>query len=162
MATRVSAGDMVQTPFGKGVVREVRNNGRLLVDVHGRALLLRDADVSGLADHKGPRRNRGNSERRNPGESINQNPEDAARAFMARGNSLAEIDLHGLTVDEALARVEDALNDALLADRSELRLIHGRSGGKIRGALHRRLKEIPTVRAFSIDPHNDGVTIVRL
>ena len=72
------------------------------------------------------------------------------------------MDLHGLTVDEALARAEQALNDALLADFPEIRLIHGQSGGRIRAALHRRLGEIPTVRAFRLDPRNPGATIVSL
>ena len=70
--------------------------------------------------------------------------------------------IHGLTVPEALARVEQALSDAMLTDRLEVRLIHGRSGGRIRAALHRRLAEIPSVRAFRVDRHNPGVTIVVL
>ena len=74
----------------------------------------------------------------------------------------AEIDLHGLTVAEALACTEQALNDALLADVSALRLIHGRSGGRIRVALHQRLRELSSVRGFHLDPGNNGVTIVRL
>jgi dsDNA-specific endonuclease/ATPase MutS2 len=57
-----------------------------------------------------------------------------------------EIDLHGMTVAEALDRAERALNDALLADESELRFIHGRSGG----------------RKFRVDPRNEGVTVVVL
>jgi len=72
------------------------------------------------------------------------------------------VDLHGLTVEEALVRAEHALNDAMLADCAELRLIHGRSGGRIRAALHRRLSEIPSVRGFGLDPRNAGVTVVRL
>jgi dsDNA-specific endonuclease/ATPase MutS2 len=63
------------------------------------------------------------------------------------------VDLHGLTVEGALARAEQALNDALLA---------GKSGGRIRAALHRRLHEISTVRAFRLEPGNPGVTIVSL
>ena len=156
MRARFTSGDTVQTPFGKGVIREVRNNGRLLVDVHGRAVLFREADVSGLADHKGRRRT-GHDSARDPADAVPVS--DAARSVTVR--AAGEIDLHGLTVEEALVRVEDALNDALLADRGELRLIHGRSGGRIRAAVHRRLKEIPTVKAFAIDPRNDGVTIVR-
>ena len=73
-----------------------------------------------------------------------------------------EVDLHGLTVDEALARADRAINDALLADVSELRVIHGRSGGRIRAALHRRLRDMPSVRSFRIDSRNPGVTVVTL
>jgi len=74
----------------------------------------------------------------------------------------AEVDLHGLTVEEALVRAEDALNKALVEDCAELRVIHGRSGGRIRAALHRRLREMPSVRGFGLDPGNSGVTIVKL
>ena len=152
MTARFKQGDPVQTPFGKGVVREVRNNTRLLVDVQGRALVMTDADVTAL----GTTSARSRKTRRQP---------DAAESGHAKtsdstpGRS-AEVDLHGLTVEEALARVESALNDALLADAESLRLIHGRSGGKIRAALHRRLREITSVRGFRIDPRNEGVTIV--
>ena len=45
---------------------------------------------------------------------------------------------------------------------AELRFVHGRSGGRIRGALHQRLRAIPTVQSFRLDPRNPGVTIVVL
>jgi hypothetical protein len=40
MANRFAPGDPVQTPHGKGVVREVRNNRRLLVQVQERAMVV--------------------------------------------------------------------------------------------------------------------------
>ena len=70
------------------------------------------------------------------------------------------MDLHGCTVPEALARVDAALSDALLADAPKLRLIHGRSGGRIRIALHAHLRTL--ARPFRLDPTNPGVTIVVL
>jgi DNA mismatch repair protein MutS2 len=148
---RFSEGDAVQTPFGKGVVREVRNNRRLLVDVEGRALLVSDADVTALDATRRPGRSR-------PAQA----PEESPKRRPGPSGPGPEIDLHGLTVEEALVRVESALNDALLADAEVLRIIHGRSGGRIRAALHRRLRELPGVRAFRLDPRNEGVTIVEL
>jgi DNA mismatch repair protein MutS2 len=145
----------VQTPFGKGVVREVRNNGRLLVDVHGRALLLRDVDVEAVKSRLKPAPTRKDAAQQS--QAARSQQWHAARTLAVR-----ELDLHGLTVEEALARVEQALNDALLADHSELRVIHGRSGGRIRSALHRLLKEIAAVKGFRVDPRNEGVTIVSL
>lgn len=73
-----------------------------------------------------------------------------------------DIDFHGLTVAEALERIEQALNDAFMANTARLRLIHGRSGGRIRAALHDRLRQIAAVRRFHLDPRNPGVTIVEL
>jgi DNA mismatch repair protein MutS2 len=137
----------VQTPFGKGVVRELRNNGRVLVDVRRRNHVFTSEQIS-PADAGGSRR---------PVREPNAD-RDASRT--ASGPAV-EIDLHGLSVDEALERVQRALNDALLGDSSELRLVHGRSGGRIRAALHRWLNQIGTVR-FRLDPRNEGVTIVQL
>jgi DNA mismatch repair protein MutS2 len=151
--SRFTAGDAVQTPFGKGVVREVRNNGRLLVDVAGRALVIAEADVSLIDERK---RKAAAAARRSSAPAVSS----PARREASRAE--VSVDLHGLTVEEALARAEHALNEALLADVAALRLIHGRSGGRIRAALHRWLSDIPNVRAFSLDPRNDGVTIVRL
>ena len=147
MASRFAAGDTVQTRFGKGVVLEVRNADRLVVDVQGRSLVLAEHEIS----VRDPPRKRS----RGQAATGRQSQPAAAPAQV-------EVDLHGRTVEEALARADQALNDALLADVSELRFIHGRSGGRIRAALHLRLAEIPTVRNFRLDPRNEGVTIVTL
>ncbi len=152
MASRFKPGDTVQTRLGKGVVREVRNGGRLLVDVQGRALVVSENELA-VVPHGGKR---------------SQVPErfereaKPARPKRERRTPFDEIDLHGLTVEEALERVQEALNAALLGDLSELRFIHGRSGGRIRAALHRHLRETPSVKRFRLDPRNEGVTIVSL
>jgi len=151
MATRFTPGDRVQTPFGKGVVREVRNRGRLMVDVLGRAMVVTEDEISLLdAGRKRPRARA----------MASASEGEGRRPSRAACTALAEVDLHGLTVEEALGRVDQALSDALLADLQEVRLIHGRSGGRIRAALHRRLREIGSVRKFTLDPGNEGVTIV--
>lgn len=153
MAPRFAVGAAVQTPFGKGLVRARRNNGRLLVDVEGRALVIPEADLSLLDARKRKARSAWPEPARPAGPL-------SARHYAPRPE--ASVDLHGLTVEEALGRAERALSEALLADLVELRLIHGRSGGRIRAALHQRLRQNPSVRAFGLDPRNEGVTIVRL
>lgn len=146
MAGRFAAGDSVQTPHGKGIVREVRNHGRLVVQVQQRAVVV---SASQVTPAKVPAR---------PAASgpPDQPADDSARL------AASEIDLHGLRVEEAMTHIDDALNAALLTGRSELRFIHGRSGGRLRGALHARLREVATVRGFRLDPRNPGVTIVSL
>lgn len=152
MAPRFAAGDAVQTPLGKGVVREVRNHGRLLVDVGGRAVVFDEAGVTPLEGRK-----KGTGTKNALGARA-----AAPAAGLPNRTPTIEVDLHGFTVEQALALVEEALNRALLADSAELRLIHGQSGGRIRGAVHRWLREISTVRGFRLDPRNAGVTIVTL
>lgn len=63
---------------------------------------------------------------------------------------------------EAAAAVDAFLNDAMLAGHSEVRIIHGISGGRVKSAVHARLKGVSAVRAFRVDPANAGVTIVTL
>ncbi len=152
MAERITVGGTVQTPFGKGIVRDVRNNGGLLVDVRGRALVVKASEISELdaSPQSRVRSGTGKSTR-----APRQVEPDA-------GGEAREVDLHGLTVEAAVARAVQALDEALLADVAELRLIHGRSGGRIRAALHRQLREIPSVRGFQLDPRNEGVTLIRL
>jgi len=145
---RFSRGDGVQTPLGKGIVCEVRKNGRLVVEIQGRAVVIEGISAQPLEIR--PKRGRA--------ESTEREPRPGGHSRHAAG----EVDLHGLTVEEALTRAEQALNDALLADLPELRLIHGRSGGRIKSALHHRLRHIAAVRSIRLDPRNPGVTIVAL
>ena len=152
MVSRFVVGDTVQTRLGQGVVREIRNDDRLKVDVQGRAMVVLESEISAVVPARKRPRTSYSSQRASAGGS----PKRETRAVSR------EIDLHGLTVEEALDRVQQALNGALLADLDELRLIHGRSGGRIRAALHRQLKQTRGVRNFRLDPRNEGVTIVGL
>ena len=152
MASRFVAGDAVQTPLGKGVVREPRGQGWILIEINGRSVVFQERAIGPIE----PRARARAAKKERPA------PEAASQSS-ASGNDRvsAEIDLHGLTVQEALARVETAVNDALLADLSELRVIHGRGSGRIRAALHGWLRDVSSVRAYRLDPRNPGVTIVR-
>ncbi len=76
-----------------------------------------------------------------------------------------EIDLRGLTVGEAIDQVEKLLDDAALAEHTEIRLIHGKGTGALKQGLRRHLAEVPVVRAMHDAPLNaggSGVTIVEL
>jgi DNA mismatch repair protein MutS2 len=145
-----SVGDAVQTPQGKGVVREVRNGGRLLVQIQARMVVVAATDATPAP-----------ASRRVAAPSIPP-ASTTAPAAPVRGHAPVEVDLHGLRVDEALLRIDDALDAALRAGHAELRFIHGRSGGRLRGALHERLRRIAAVRGVRLDPRNAGVTIVSL
>lgn len=152
MTSRFMVGDTVQTRLGKGVIRDIRNGGRVVVDVHGRALVVHEREISAVAQGR---------KRSDPPAGSAHGPEHTEPTRVRRP-PVGEVDLHGLTVEQALDRVQQALSEALLADIGELRLIHGRGGGRIRAALHRHLRETQGVRSFRIDPRNEGVTIVSL
>jgi DNA mismatch repair protein MutS2 len=76
-----------------------------------------------------------------------------------------ELVLVGSTVDAALDRAAKFVDDALLADEKQLRVVHGRGTGRLREALRAYFKEHPLVaqvRSGSDDEGGDAVTIVEL
>ena len=136
--------------LGKGIVREVRNAGRYLVEVKGRSIVVAEAELTILSER--PRRGP-------PGAHASQTSVSNAPA---RSHAAIALDLHGMTVEEAVPALDAFLNDALLAGHAEVRVIHGRSGRRLKTAVHTRLKQMHVVRAFRLDPVNTGVTIVVL
>lgn len=139
-------GDEVHVPgMGTGVVREARNRGRYLVEIKGRAIVVDEAELSpAIPKARGHQADSATSPL----------VDNGARA---RAPSL---DLHGHTVDEAIEALDRFLSDALLAGHVEARVIHGRTGGRIKAAVHARLKQLSSVRRFRLDPTNAGVTLV--
>lgn len=76
-----------------------------------------------------------------------------------------ELMVIGQTVDEALARAEKFLDDALLADARTLRIVHGHGTGKLREAIREFFRKHPLVADVSAAPDNQGgggATIVSL
>ena len=149
--TRFAPGDAVQVAgLGTGTVREALNGGRYRVEVKGRPVVLSGSALQPVA---------ATARRRKKPDRVASEAPDRTAPGAGRPRS---IDLHGFTVDAAVAALDAALDAALRDDVAELRVIHGRSGGRIRAAVHARLAGIAAVRAFQLDADNAGVTVVRL
>ncbi len=76
-----------------------------------------------------------------------------------------ELNLIGKTTDEALPELEKYLDDAILAEAEQVRVVHGRGTGALRAAVHRILSRTRAVSEFhQAPPHQggDGATIVVL
>jgi DNA mismatch repair protein MutS2 len=74
----------------------------------------------------------------------------------------SRIDLHGMTVEEAIVRVVEEIDQALRRGADRVEVVHGKGSGRIRDALHRELAALPVVASFRLDPQNGGVTWVYL
>ena len=75
-----------------------------------------------------------------------------------------EMDLRGLRADDAVARVDSALNDAALDGAGMLRIIHGKGTGALRRAIREYLENHPLVESAGEGdgPGGDGVTVAHL
>ena len=74
-----------------------------------------------------------------------------------------EVNLIGMTVDEAMPVMEKYLDDAYLAHMPSVRVVHGRGTGALKNAVHQRLRKLKYVKDFRLGEFGEGdsgVTIV--
>ncbi len=75
------------------------------------------------------------------------------------------IDLHGLTVDEAVEMLDPYLDEAYYQGREQVHVIHGVGTGRLRKGLYRHLKKHQLVKGLElakVEQGGPGVTIVTL
>ena len=67
-----------------------------------------------------------------------------------------EINLIGMTVDEAIAHLDKYLDDAYLAHVPSVRIVHGKGTGALRTAVHQYLKRYKHVKTFRLGTFGEG------
>jgi DNA mismatch repair protein MutS2 len=83
----------------------------------------------------------------------------------AEGGASDEINVIGMTVEEATDRLDKFLDDAALAQRSRIRIIHGHGTGALRKGIGAFLASHPLVEKHSFETEEHGgkaITIVEL
>ncbi|HEX7918906.1 MAG TPA: Smr/MutS family protein, partial [Gemmatimonadales bacterium] len=145
-----AVGDEVKMVGGQlATVESIRKDGRVVVRA-GAAKLTVDAGtlekVSGSEKRKEKRK---------------QNAYTAARELTAPTGA-SEVDLRGMTGDEAQTVVEQALDAAVMGERPLLRIIHGMGTGVVRERVQRVLKADRRVKAFGFAPQAQGGTGVTI
>ncbi len=76
-----------------------------------------------------------------------------------------ELNLHALTVDEALLKLDEFLNDAFVSGLYQVRIVHGKGTGTLRQAVRRRLTGHTLVDSYRPGGYGEGgigVTVVEL
>jgi DNA mismatch repair protein MutS2 len=81
---------------------------------------------------------------------------EQAMARTSPGQIEAEIDLRGLTSEEARQRLEQHLSDAVLTGVGTLRVIHGKGTGVLRETVREILAHHPLVRSHRTAEARDG------
>jgi len=86
--------------------------------------------------------------------------------FVAKSSSAKqEVDLRGMTLNEAIPVVDKAIDDALLAGISQLRLIHGKGTGALRAGLTAYLENnrfVKKLELASLETGGSGATVIDL
>jgi DNA mismatch repair protein MutS2 len=82
-----------------------------------------------------------------------------------REGLLSEINVIGSTVDHAVDRIARFLDETLVTDQQQIRIVHGHGTGQLRRGIAAFLKEHPLVAKFYPAPREqggEGATIVEL
>ena len=82
-----------------------------------------------------------------------------AKAYSVSG----EVNLIGMTADEAMSVLDKYLDDAYLAHLEQVRVVHGRGAGILRKATHEKLRQTSYVKEYHLGEYGEGdsgVTIV--
>lgn len=87
------------------------------------------------------------------------------RTMTGMMNIKPEINVLGMTVDEATSLVDRFLDDALMAHLHKVTIIHGKGTGALRKGIHKFLSQQSHVKSFRLGEFGEGdagVTIVEL
>ena len=75
------------------------------------------------------------------------------------------IDVRGDRTDEALRKIEELVDAAVMLSHHELKILHGRGNGILRQNIRQYLKTIPQVKSINDEDirfGGDGITVVKL
>lgn len=98
--------------------------------------------------------------------STKQEKTSQYRAAVGKAKTIKpEINLLGMTVDEAVMELDKYLDDACLSHLNQVRVVHGKGTGALRKGIHEYLKRQSYVKSFRLGEFGEGdagVTIVEL
>ena len=126
-------------------MQRVLPGGRVRVALGDLAMVCRAEDLCAV---KGPQ-----ASRQGPSAASRVVPASSARPPLS-------LDLHGMTVVEAVQAVERHLNSVVLAGMQHTKIQHGLGTGRLQAAVHSLLGSLSVVRAYRLNDRNPGETDV--
>jgi DNA mismatch repair protein MutS2 len=136
----------------EGVVLSIDGN-RAEIDVRGKRI---QAKVKELRVISGPPSPKASADRARVRVNVELKPREGLSS---------ELNVIGMTVDQAVDRVSRFLDDTLVTDLHEVRIVHGHGTGQLRKGIAAFLKTHPQVEKYYAAPDNQGgggATIVEL
>ena len=142
--------ELVQMPGTRATVLEVKKDGTLQLQAGILKLTATQEEV---------RVSEGESKK-----SARKIVERAQRQLRSLG-AKPEVDLRGLSGEEAVLELDRFLDQAVLGKLQEVRIIHGKGTGVVRERVREHLKRSPYIRSFRPGKYGegeDGVTVAEL
>ena len=94
---------------------------------------------------------------------MKKNNTGSGKIKMSKSFSVSpEVNLIGMTVDEAIPVLDKYLDDAYLAHLPKVRVVHGRGTGALKAGVHKHLKKLKYVKEFRLGDFGEGDTGVTI
>jgi DNA mismatch repair protein MutS2 len=155
MAFLVGSAVAVASLRKRGHVLEVLHGSRYRVAVGGLTMVCQEEQLETVSHSKKQQRR----EREAPARNTDSATPPAVPGAVDTSR-FQSIDLHGMTVPDALAALPAFLDRAIRAGLTQVEIIHGISGGRLRAAVRGCLARMPAVTCAAPDDKNPGATIV--
>jgi len=150
----VVGGRVRHRAFGWEGELESLERGRAEVKVRGKRFRCTEDELIALAPEAKPKKvKRPSAMRRRPVERD------------AEVEAPSELHLLGMRVEEALEKIDEYLDRALLASKMEVRVVHGHGTGRLKKAVREHLRQhraVESQRPGKPSEGGDGATVVRL
>src|SRR5699024_12345921 len=88
-----------------------------------------------------------------------------ARVMSSGATVKPELDLRGERYEDAMARLEKYIDDALLQSYPRVTIIHGKGTGALRKGVEQFIQTHPHIKSHRLGAHNEGgsgVTVIEL
>lgn len=95
--------------------------------------------------------------------NIKSNSTNHSRIGLKSKSVSPEINVIGLTVEDAIFAIDKYLDDCYLANLPNARIVHGKGTGKLREGIHAFLRKHPHIKSFRLGTFGEGemgVTVV--
>ena len=139
-----------------GVIYKIQKNGintKYYIKVKGKTIILAEDDIE-----------KEKSSLNNTYYTPNQ-AKYVDNIYNYQNTFIPEITIRHQTLDIAMYNVENFVNEAITLGVKNIKIIHGRSGGILRKAVHEYLKHNKNVESYRLGNYYEGsygVTIIKL
>jgi DNA mismatch repair protein MutS2 len=153
----IKKGDKVKL-FGQNNVGEV-------LDVNGKSIMVAFGNMTTTL-HENRIEKISNNEYRKI-QKDNQQPQSTRSNYdisERRNNFKQQIDLRGTRADEAMQKVTEYIDEAIMVDVNEVRILHGKGNGILRQLIREYLKTVDLIKEFNdekVEFGGAGITVVR-
>ena len=155
--TEIKTGSKVRIKGQNAIGEIVKMNGRNVLINYGSIITTISAENVEVVSE--------NEYRQNMRNTLAPKPQHGFDIYTKQLNFKPNIDVRGMKPEEALPLIENFIDEAMMIDCSELKILHGKGNGILRTQIRNLLKNVAGIKYIG-DEHPDfggaGITVIKI